>query len=186
MPDWKSWAQRRVSRGGHPPSPDPVERQAPTQQAPEGTPPAPAPPGYAWLAHPQMGFVLMPLQSIIPPPVIPAPAHQPQGTQSFLPRPQNGHASMVMDPTERPLNTSLLVRPASAPAGQDPEGVWAAEMARAPDLAGPSRYDAINGNPDPAVLQELRSFPEFHFKGPGAEPGTPLAGAPQGYAAALK
>lgn len=170
MTDWNSWAQRKLSRGGHAPESAPAPPAAQPQVAPTSLP-LPAP-GYAWAMHPEYGPIMVPLQ-----PAFPSPPRQPQGVTPFVPQPVRYASTPHMAgafTTSAPVTTSTLVKPGN-------RDTYAELLATIPDLVPPSGYDSMAGVPDPSVVQELAGMPEYRTVGEGGNPNTsafayPVAG----------
>lgn len=150
MSDFRSWAMRRQSRGGHQqPSASP-----PTAASPVTLPPPPH--GYAWGLHPSGQYVLLPL--ITPaaapssPPLQP-PIRQPSGLVPFA-RPQFGSMQPPGAPSKA-VETCTLVKPGNV-------DTYANLLAQLPDIVPDnSPYDAMAGNPSPQTIAEMGGVTEF-------------------------
>lgn len=146
MSDYKDWAHRRASRG----TPNNQAAAAPVQTAPVLPMP---PPGYAYAAHPQYGYILVPLQQMAPPPAYASPMQQPQGVIPYVPNAAAPHTAARVLPFARP-KTCALVKEGDV-------DTYANMLANVPDLVPPSGYDAMTGNPSPETVQELSGISEY-------------------------
>lgn len=146
---YANWARRQSSRGPAPAVPTGVTIASMGAAAPASIPPAPA--GFAWCMHPQAGLVLVPLEGASPIPSVQYP-HTPPVARS--------HPGM-MPPTPAKVETCLLVHPGN-------RDTYAELLATLPELAPPSGYDSMKGNPDPRVVAECQSCPEFTRGSDGA------------------
>jgi hypothetical protein len=143
MTDYAAWARRRSGRPQ--PPPDPVEVAAPQQMsAPTALPPLP--PGYVYVPHAQYGFVAMPTAAVMPTTVA-VPGAVPT-RMVHVPTPQQWGAVAA------PATTCVLVKPGG-------EDLYAKLLAGLPDLVPPTPYDAMAGNPSPAVQAVLGGHSEF-------------------------
>lgn len=159
--DWQKWANRRNGRAGNVPADPGGNRMAPAPQPQAPTLP-PAPPGYAWAAHPQAGFILVPLNAPAAPQGPPGwQAPQYQQAPQYAPQAQ----PQVAYRAPRSIETNALVKPG-------PED-YARFMAGVPDLMPDSGYDSMAGNPHPLVAQELANLPEYQDRSGAVHPDTP-------------
>jgi hypothetical protein len=165
MSDWKNWAQRRAGRQGNVPA-DPGSPSvaappilgAQNPSSPGALPPPPA--GYGYVMHPQLGWMLAPLSHVAPAPqVLPLAPPQTRAT------PQAAAFGSV---PSRPIESTTLVK-----SGNRAPDTYALLLANVPDLLPPGQYDAMTGNPDPAVAAELRGFGEFNDLGGAVNPEAP-------------
>ena len=166
MADFSRWAQRRG--GGH--------RQDPDRPA-RATPRLPLPPqGYAW-GYQNGTYILIPLQAQPPQPAQPQqqpqyvpPPRQPQGLQPFLQQPLGssfppGHATPRVE-------TCVLCKPGNV-------DTYADLLAQLPDLVPPdTRFDAMDGRPNPETLAAVGNIPELQ-ETPPAAPEKPVGNPEQ-------
>ena len=153
MHDFRQWAQRRQSRGGH--QPQEPGAPAPAPRAQQTLPPPP--PGQAWAWHPSGQYILVPLATpTAPPSSLPAlqpPVRQPSGVAPYA-RPQFGSEQPPGSPSKA-VETCALVKP-------DARDTYAELLAQIPDIVpDTSPYDAMAGNPSPQTVAEMAGVTEF-------------------------
>lgn len=145
--DYGSWGQRAVSKGSQAQAPM-TSKQVPPMANLAQLPPPPA--GYAWALHPQGMMVLMPMQMAPQPYAAPIPPpQQPQ-------QPWGTPAGATLPPGGPRVETCTLVRPGN-------RDTYAELLERLPDLAPPSGYDAMAGNPSPESMGELARLNDLAF-----------------------
>lgn len=171
MSDFRSWAQRRQSRGSHPQQ-DPGA-PAPAPRAQQTLPPPPA--GYAWGYHPSGNFVLVSLTATpaAPPAPLQPPVRQPSGVVPLARQPFGS-----MQPPGAPskaVETCTLVKPGD----KDP---YADLLAQLPEVIPDTNpYDAMAGNPSPQTMAEMGGVTEFAaIVNPGPEDQGPARSFPAG------
>jgi hypothetical protein len=152
MTDFRSWAHRRQSRGGH-------QAQQQTELAPPSAPAPrtlPLPPeGYAWGMHGGQ-YVLIPLATPASAPSVQPlrpPIRQPSGVVPF----SRQHFASAIPPAapSKAIETCTLVKPGD-------RDTYAEMMEQVPDIVPDnSPYDAMAGNPSPATAAEMAGVTEF-------------------------
>lgn len=164
--DFNSWANRRVGRAPQEQRQAPAPRPQPAQRAPT-LPPAPA--GMAW-SYMNGQYVLVQLAA---PPVhmhpaqtsIVAPVRQPAAVAPFVPQ----HIASPVhagSPAAMP-ETCLLVKPGN-------RDTYAEFLASQPELVPDPGFNAEAGNPNPAVVAELRGLAEYASGDSAVNPDAPL------------
>lgn len=165
--DFNSWANRRAGRGPQEQRQEPARPQ-PARQAQSPTLP-PAPAGMAWSF--QAGqFVLIqlapqPIQMVPARTTIVAPVRQPAGVAPFVPQSIHG-GQPAGSPASMP-ETCLLVKPGN-------RDTYAEFLATQPELWPDQGYNVEAGNPNPAVMAELRGLPEYQGQDGAVNPEAPL------------
>ena len=151
MSDFRSWAQRRQSRGGHQSQPplDPMPRPQATQTLP------PPPAGYAWSYHPSGQYVLLPLTTpaVAPPAPLQPPIRQPSGVVPF----SRQHYASQQPPGApcKTIETCALVKPGD-------RDTYRELLEQLPDVVPDnSPYDAMAGNPSPLTVSETAGSSEM-------------------------
>ena len=150
MSDFRQWAQRRQSRGGHPD----VAPSAPAPRAQQTLPPPPH--GHAWGWHPSGQYILVPLTTAAAaPPLAPLqpPIRQPSAVVPYI-RPQFGSEQPPAAPAKL-SETCALVKPGD-------RDTYAELLEKLPDIVPDnSPYDAMAGNPSPQTIAEMAGVTEF-------------------------
>lgn len=167
--DFNAWANRRAGRG--PQEQRQEARPQPARQAQAQSPTLPPPPaGMAW-SFMAGQYVLVQLPQSAPIPMVPArttivaPVRQPSAVAPFVPTPIHGG-----QPAGSPAafaETCLLVKPGN-------RDTYAEFLAGVPELVPDQGYNAEAGNPNPAVMAELRGLPEYQGQDGAVNPDAPL------------
>ena len=151
MSDFRKWAQRRQSRGGH--QPQEPGAPAPAPRAQQTLPPPP--PGHAWGWHPSGQFILLPLTTPAAPSPAPLqpPIRQPSGVVPFA----RQHYASEQPPGApcKMVETCALVKPGD-------RDTYAELLEKLPDIVPDNNpYDAMAGNPSPQTIAEMAGVTEF-------------------------
>jgi hypothetical protein len=167
--DFNSWASRRQGRGQQEPRlAQQPQRNQPVAAAPAPTLPPP-PVGFAWsIQGGQYILVQLAPQPIHMAPArttIVAPVRQPAGVAPFTP--QSIHSGMPVGSPAGFVETCQLVKPGN-------RDTYAEFLATQPELVPDQGFNAEAGNPNPAVIAELRGLPEYQGQDGAVNPEAPL------------
>lgn len=99
-----------------------------------------------YAAHPQYGFILMPIGGAAPAPIVPGHAYS-QPAQAQPPQ----QMGQVLQFPALETKTNYLVKDGN-------RDQWADALAGLPELVGGNGYDAMAGNPSPESLRALNEF----------------------------
>ena len=166
--DFNSWANRRAGRGPQ----EQRQTQQPQRHQPAAAPAPTLPPppaGFAWSIQGGQYILVQlapqPVQMVPARTTIVAPVRQPAAVAPFVPQPIHGGIP-AGSPAAMP-ETCLLVKPGN-------RDTYAEFLASQPELIADPGYNAEAGNPNPAVMAELRGLPEYQGQDGAVNPDAPL------------